>query len=108
MNKDWLDNLKVGDLVIVSYTHDMIFCKVQRITKTMIITERGRYNRQSGWQVGGGSWTTANLVEPTEERIAEIKHKSLHRKLSNFNFKDLPLESLQEIKKIIQEKGFEL
>lgn len=110
MSENWLDNLKVGDRVIVSYgVNSMVVSKVDRITKTMIVTEGGgRYNRTNGLPAGVSGWNSGSLLEVTEQRIKEINHDRLYKKLSKFNFKDLPLESLQGIKKIIQEQGFEL
>lgn len=102
MEKEWLDNLKVGDRVVILGSQDYL-SKVERFTKTLIITEGGRKFRKDGASPGSG-WDRGILVEPTPERVNTIRHDHLANHLRNFsNWKRLSLETLRGIYKLTKE-----
>lgn len=65
---EWLDNLKVGDKVVVYERRPVALTTVKRLTKTLIFTERGsKYRRKDGH--APGEWSTSSIHEPTQEAI---------------------------------------
>lgn len=82
MNK-WLDNLKVGDEVVVSGHNDIIE-KVTGVTRTQITIKGTKYRRDSGRQITQDKWHHLWLVEPTEEARVKIKHQNEHIKVNGW------------------------
>lgn len=91
MSENWLNTLKVGDKVIISFDlNDQYVDVVERLTKTQIILKKAyfqrQYRRDTGRLVGGCSRRRNNypcLLEATEERIAVIAEKTTRIKLIN-------------------------
>jgi len=104
----WLEQLKSGDLVIVSGSSIGSLPsveKVDRVTNTEIIIRSTKYRRNNGRQVGGSRWYTSWLQEATPEAIKKIKDESRHRKLQ-YDLREtkwlwLSLEALEEIAAIV-------
>ena len=93
----WLEQLKVGDLVIIG---DDFMSRVLGFTKTMILTARGRYNRKTGR--GVGSEYGFGIQEPTPELIDRIRHRNLVRRLVAFDWKSLPMDALRKVEGMIE------
>jgi hypothetical protein len=96
----WLQSLKPGDEVIVSGSRPgSVECvrKVERITKTLIIVGRTRFNRERGQTVGGG-WHHCYLDEATPGAMRQLEHDALRRsliyKLQDVTWYDMPLDTL--------------
>jgi hypothetical protein len=72
---EWLQNLKPGDEVFMSrpYGQAPRVSKVSRTTETQIIVGSGRFHKKDGSQVGGGTWSTSYLIQPTEELRQQIE-----------------------------------
>ena len=111
MANEWLETIGVGSEVVVSgggHMNKPSVAKVQRLTKTQIILDGSstKYRRSDGRQIGGHPWYTRYLREADAEKIAEIKHSQDKRVavkyLTEFNWKDLPLESLQAVVKVVK------
>lgn len=114
MNYKWLENIKVGDKVIVHsggpLRNDCIDI-VERLTKTQIILSKtsSRFRREDGDVVGEHSmWNTTYLKEAKQDDIDNIitnnKLRKLNRDISSFtNIKDLPIESLEKVWKVMCE-----
>ena len=79
-DRNWLEQLKVGDSVIVdgSYRGSSIG-KVEKITKTQIVVNGARFQRKSGFLVGCDSWNRKMLRQWNEEDAEEIHRKALVR-----------------------------
>jgi hypothetical protein len=100
-----LDNVKVGDKLLVLFPHDVKGIEtVDRITTTLVITKHHRFIKKSGKAQGSDSWsyTYAKLATPEDaEKISrEVKRKNLIRKCENINFNtlsDFQLEKILEI-----------
>ncbi len=102
-DKDFLDNLAVGDTVVVESNDSWNVTKVARFTKTqVIITGGGKFRRATG--LGGNDWNRSSLVEPTQERLDKIRHSILVAKLRHFNWKSLPLDTLNAINALVGKK----
>jgi hypothetical protein len=80
-------DLQVGDQAILAhggFSRARSVVTVSKLTKTQItISNGGRFNRQSGREIGGGSYTAAYLYAGTPERIAEVHREREERRLIN-------------------------
>jgi len=106
---DWLEKLKVGDKVILSSNYSDSVVSVTRLTKTLIITDSGRFSKGDGWLHGGSTWSMCKLLKANKEAIKEIGLQCQKRKIIStlqcFNFNQLDLSVLQKINNLIQEQG---
>lgn len=101
-------NLKAGDKVIVSSIRNQpIVDVVERVTKTHIILRESmtKYSRNSGYVVGGDSWSFSFLSEWTEEKELAIKESleknRLIAKLKHTDWNNKDLAELQSIHDLI-------
>lgn len=109
MSESWLQNLKAGDSVIVSdgrvYMPDRIVC-VTRVTRTQIVVSDIRYNRDTGYERGGSTWGAKFLVEPTQERLAEIRERHKRQRLitalKNMVYDKVSTDTLMAIVVVLQ------
>ena len=93
------ENLKVGDMVIVSERiWGEIIMDVTRITNKQIVVGKTHYWKKNGYEVGG---LCSHLVIATEERIKQIEGRNKSLEMITFLYKthweDLSLESLTTI-----------
>ena len=101
---DWLENLKVGDEVIVDvasglYGNNYVATVVRR-TKTLIfVTHRDSKGERKFKSNGStGDYGSPHLREPTDERRERIVHAQYVSHLSRFEgWKDLSLDVLRKI-----------
>lgn len=105
MNKQaWLDQLKVGDKVIVSAHFDRNYIStIERITKTLIIIKQGRFRKDGGLCQGSGWYRREFISEPTKDKLDAIKHSYLYKWCDNNIRHDLTIDQLSRIKEIINE-----
>ena len=78
----WLNDLKPGDMVIVTNNHGPAgwgVGHVDRLTKTLIITKSGGKFRKSDGYEPGDSWHKARLLEPTPKMLDDIRRHQLRR-----------------------------
>lgn len=100
-----MDDIKVGDTVIIQGTHDSI-AQVIKVTPTQFATKRFRFQKATGRQVGGDTWYAvyARLPENDAE-VQEIRQSVEQRKLINtlrrLDWSQLSLDHLQRIAMII-------
>lgn len=83
-DKQWLQELKVGDDVLESqpYGSTPILGKVSRITKATIFIRRNEryeqgFRKIDGHQVGADRWHRQYLKQPTPERYARARINKL-------------------------------
>jgi len=113
----WLDELKVGDKIIVvsSYcgTKDTAIRKVERITpsRQMVISGYAETKFKNGSKMGeSGSWGTHTyLIEWSQEQENKIRIDKrcgiiLHH-LSSFKYDKLTIEDREEIFRIVSKYG---
>lgn len=114
---EWLDNIEVGDRVIVSgggAVYSEHLARVERLTKTQVIIKEGRtrYRRDNGRGIGQNGWVRSNLEEATDDKVNSIiderKRLVLVNELSKVNWGDIPTHSLEiisnQIKAILEPK----
>lgn len=105
-----LEDVKVGDLVIISrsgYYVGSTVEKVTRVSKTQLTTKTGRYMKQTGRMVGGHGFHIPFAQAGTEERLAQTRlaqeRRELSRKLSDVIWRDLPVEVLRGVSEKLEE-----
>ncbi len=100
----WLDKLKPGDRVIVSDGHRGAYVdRVDRITKTQIITKNGRWRKLDGHPVGGGSWSLSMIREDTPEAVEKANRTAQARYLSLVSWRTMPDDVLSVCAKLVRD-----
>lgn len=100
---EWIKNLKVGDLVVVSSRTFAAVRKVEKITPSGLIKVNGILYNNNGCERGGDICSRNYLREATPELIDEIRIKSTIRKAYNLmqSAKNITFEQATEIIKIL-------
>jgi hypothetical protein len=109
---EWLSQLNIGDIVVMNHVY---LYKVSRITKTQIIielkTKNGesriyKFNKNTGYAIGGNVFNTSNIVEPTDELIKKINKYRLQNKIKalqeKLNLENLTIEELQNFFNLLE------
>lgn len=79
-----LDDVQVGDILILRYTGGRQVVKVERLTKTQIILNTGaRYRRRDGVRVGGTSsiWNRTSVSIPKEGEVEKTEEAQMVSRL---------------------------
>ncbi len=100
-----LENVKVGDKVILNGRHNRRVQIATKVTRTQIQTAGGRY-RKDGGQPIGDKWSFSRLVPWTQEAEDDIAEKDKHSKLAAriglAAWTKLPTETLERVLEIIE------
>lgn len=108
MKMNDLENIKVGDLVVmhVSYSDNHLM-KVERVTKSQIVIGGTHYWKKDGLLVGGGYWS-GYIRRATEKDIEFFyqveKKKELLTFIRNVAWCNLSLDSLQTICDVVKKE----
>lgn len=112
-----LNELKVGDKVIVRQSQNRFVKDIKRLTNTQIVLHyknnlgqiyEEKYNRESGSMVGSSSssWGHKWISVPKDGEVEEVKkevlRKNLILKLEKFNWESAYLEKLLEVESVLQ------
>lgn len=86
MNNDWISELKPGDKVIVERgafsTSALYLDIVERVTKTQVVTKKGRYKKRDGEGVPYVRYHSNRIKERcTEERAAKLRETAKRQQL---------------------------
>ena len=111
MSENWIDDLTVGDSVIVagSRYHPDYIAQVERFTKTQIVVKnaRSKFRRSDGREIGGDVWSNQVIEIATPERIEKIKMAKRRSRLINFvmdiDWNDVSAEKLEKIVKTVKD-----
>ena len=106
--KNWIENLKAGDQVIVHTNMGRVIRQVEKITPAgNIKLNNGTIFNKDGRERGGNDWNATYLGEATPEIVKEIKEKHfiicVKKQLKEFLKKDLTIEQAQALFQIIKE-----
>ena len=105
-----IENLKVGDLVVVkgNITDIKTLSKIDRVTKTLIVIGYRRFRRSDGQLVGRDDWHYANIRPATDEDIERInkdrEKRELVKHLNGVVWYSLRLESLTHIWDVVKKE----
>jgi hypothetical protein len=98
-----LENVKVGEMVYFrsGMGTAIYLCKIDRVTDTLVISGKDRFNRSSGKKQGTSGWYQVHAYPATPEIIREYKTDRMRRKIKHYiesgELQKLPLESLEMI-----------
>ena len=106
--KNWIENLKAGDQVIVHTNMGRVIRTVEKITPAgNIKLNNGTIFNKDGSERGGSKWNTTYLGEATPEVVKEIKDKHfiiyVKKQLKEFLKKDLTIEQARALFQLIKE-----
>lgn len=120
-DKEWLQNLKVGDKVIIAGNYGNKAIKiVSNVTPKQIVIEvnrfkdndgkeqivNSRYWKKDGFLVCGDMFVSDMLREATPEamiKFEEERYRAVFRnKLDHLSWADVPLDRIKEIREIIE------
>jgi hypothetical protein len=81
------------------------------VTKTQIVTKRGKFRKRDGFEVGGSSWHRTYVRVPKAGELEEVGREQRRRNLvyhigtacERNKLKELSLEALELINKAIQD-----
>ena len=108
-NRNWLEELKPGDDVIVAkHLHDSVIRKVVRLTPTQIIikgfasnSER-KFSKKNGAEIGGGEAVFASyLHEANEKNVKEVTDLRKRKLLSFWFNSEINRCTLADMEKMI-------
>jgi hypothetical protein len=71
--RESLENVKVGDVVIIHKSHHRKVGKVTKVTATLIHTDNCRYRKKDGNIVGFGPWDLQWITIPEEGEVEQIR-----------------------------------
>jgi len=108
MSNEWLEKLKAGDKVIYNrHYYNSRIIKVERITKTMVISGTNRFSKKDGHSVGYDCIDSSFISEATDKTIDKILEKKIQTALINtvsrIEFSSLTTEKLKSILSIVDE-----
>ena len=100
-----LENVKVGDLLLINDRWGEVVAVVERLTATLIVTGNGyRINRKSGCVHGGGQWNHISVRIASQEDVDRVRRGRYRVEMINkcgkicfSNLSDSQLEQILEI-----------
>jgi len=97
-----LKDLQAGDKVFYSnQLNNGSILTVTRTTKTMIVCDKRRFNRQTGYTKDGGQFDFAKIQILTDELSEQVYHRRLVSKIEGADLSVLRYSALKQIYKII-------
>lgn len=72
---DWLDNIKVGDIVMVLTREGYVQKRVTKSSKPTVECGSQRFARKTGTERGSNIWHWSNLVEITPGVMEKWRHQ---------------------------------
>ena len=99
-----LENVKVGDKLIVHSNSYEFLETVERITATLVITHTHRFRKSNGFLLGCDSWNIMRASVATPEKLEHFhkvtKRKNLIKDCENIKFNGLSTIQLEKILEI--------
>lgn len=107
IDKKWLQNLEIGDeVIVIDNIHRDQIVSVNRVTKTQIILKSGtKFRKSDGSAVSNSSWNRMFIHKPESDLIDKVLKENLVRYLKRISWDDMSLETLQCVKSRIDPTG---
>lgn len=99
--RDWIKNLKIGDLVFVNHRVYSSLQKVEAITPAGNIKVNGILFNQNGSERGGDRWDRFYLSEATPEKLKTFRETMTVKKAFRL-MKETKKITLEQANKIIE------
>lgn len=109
--KNWLDDVQEGqDVVVVQFYYgapNAHVAKVERVTRTQVRAGGRVFDRKTGREKGGDSWSPWWTIEPaTPKRLAEVRdereRRSIIATLNKTAWDKLTLETLRAVSEALR------
>lgn len=95
---EWLNELKIGDAVLVVRNTQSILKSVDKVTQNFIIVDTFKYRKEDGYRAGDHStFYRTHLKQATEEEMNKILLNKRINFLNEFNFSKLPEKMINDI-----------
>jgi len=93
-----LEGVVVGDVLAHSGAWSGIgLTKVKKITKTLIICGVGRFNRERGWQQGGGAFSRSRVWVPTPDNLLEVRIQRAQRAIKEVKVDEASVDAIEAL-----------
>lgn len=102
-----LENVKVGDKLLIQSRWNRRLATVDRLTPTLVIAGGERFKKASGNSVGHSEhyiWATLATDEDVEDVRREIRRNRMIRQCEDIRFHDLADSQLEQILGIANKK----
>jgi len=107
---EWLEKLKVGDLVLMNQSlyYNTMKVRVIRITKTQIVcrkmtdTYEIKFRKSDGYMVGSDSFVRNSIIPATKENLEHREYRKRLHAVKNIDINSLTNVQINEIYKIIK------
>lgn len=100
-----LEDIKVGDKVILANARIKRVETVTKVTKTLVIVGNRRFKKDGGFEYGGRPFEMMHICKVTPEVLAEIeaenKRNDLINKIVRYPWNKLSTEELEKVYKLI-------
>jgi hypothetical protein len=100
-----LDNVKVGDKLIMTSRWNRAILTVEKVQKNFVIAKGYKFRKSSGSLVSSDCWTSASAKIATEEDLEdsrkEVRRQRMISKCRDINFYSLTDTQLEQILKIV-------
>ena len=99
-----LENVKVGDTLLVQSRWRRELVTVERLTATLVIAGGQRFKKATGYQVNSDTWNSVYATIATDADVKainrEIKRRTMLTLCKNISFHDLSDTQLEQILEI--------
>lgn len=105
---EWLKDINVGDMVIISNIHGNKIDYVKRITKNQILIKGTslKFRLSDGSIIGGSDWTITKLTQATKVSIENVAYEKLVKHVQNLatsaKYSKFSMKELFELKSIFE------
>lgn len=98
-----LEDIKIGDKVILYRRYCKKVCKVERLTKTLVIVDGEKFRKADGLSTGDRGYYSSSISRATEEMIAKVEEENKRDMLIN-KIRHYPLDKLStdELEKVYE------
>jgi hypothetical protein len=107
MKMSWLDELKVGDEVVVSGRHSKYIDKITKVMPMSVEVGNRRYRKTDGIERSDDIWDRTHIIECTPERKEAIRNRDRRIRMANHcrgtDWNKLDNERLERIVAILKE-----
>lgn len=99
-----LEDIKVGDKVILYFNNTEYMCEVKRLSKRLIYVIGGdKFYKKDGTMLGSITNPAPFIRKATQERLSKYEHrKELICKIHDYPFGKLSTEVLEKVYKLIK------
>lgn len=101
-NTEWLNGLRKGDSVVIS-AHGLTLATVTHATATQVHVNGSKFRRTNGKRISSDSWHYSSIVEPTPERLVEIRRAQTVARLGNVRWREMPDSLLFAVSDLVRQ-----